>query len=141
MDYTAIKDQMRSCPELLGIDESLTAILFWRGDVQTLPFGKPVYSENTPLDDTFCVLLSGSLEVEKNGAPVGEISGPQVFGEMAYFTSSHARTATVRAGSDKTTIFKIQLTQEELASPKFAPLRKYLGREAWDRFVTSSQAL
>ncbi len=141
MDYATVKDQMRNCPELAGIDENLTALLFWRGEVQPLPAGEAIYSENTPLDDTFCLLLSGCLQVEKNGKTVGEISGPQVFGEMAYFTTSHARTATVRADSDAAEIFKIQLSQQELASPKFTPLRKYLGREAWDRFVISSQAL
>lgn len=141
MEYTAVKTQIQSCPELLGIDENLTAILFWRGEDRNVPKGEAVYMENTHLDDTFCVLLSGSLQIEKGGALVGEISGPQIFGEMAYFTAAHTRTATVRAGSEETAILKIQLTQEELASPAFAPLRKYLGREAWSRFVTTSQAL
>lgn len=141
MDYATVKDQMRNCPELAGVDENLFALLFWRGEVQTLPSGKAIYSENTPLDDTFCLLLSGCLQVEKSGKGVGEISGAQIFGEMAYFTTSHARTATVRAGSDDAQIFKIQMSQQELASPRFTPLRKYLGREAWDRFVISSQAL
>lgn len=141
MDYATVKDVLKSCPELSGLDEVSFATLFWRGEVMVMSPGDVIYQENTALDDTFGVLLSGDLQVAKDGIAIGEISGPQIFGEMAYFTASHARTATVQANSPDTTILKVQLSQEEMESPRFAALRKYLGLEAWDRFVITSQGI
>jgi hypothetical protein len=139
MNYELVKQCVKECPELVGMDEGSLATLFWRGKVQQLPLGDVIYEENTMLDDTFGVLLSGYLEVEKQGQALGQISGPQIFGEMAYFTSSHSRTATVRSGSEDTVVLKVQMGQAELAGPKFTTLRQFLGREAWDRFVSTTQ--
>ena len=68
-------------------------------------------------------------------------SEQQIFGEMAYFTSLHARTATVRVGSPEAVILKFQLTPAEFASAPFFGLKRYLGLQAWNRFVSNSQAL
>ncbi len=141
MQYTDVKQCLKECPELTGLaDESLAALL-WRGEEQRVYQGDPIYLEETHLDDTFCILLSGTLQIEKNGSAIGAISGPQVFGEMAYFTASHSRTATVRAATPDTAILKIQLSPEELGDSRYQNLKRYLGREAWDRFVSSSQEM
>src|SRR5262249_32058983 len=135
-----VKQNLVRCPEISGLDEPSTSILFWHGTEENLKEGDVVYEDGANLDDTFCALLSGTLTVEKAGHSVGEIAANQIFGEMAYFTLAHSRTATVRVSSPEATILRVKLTQQELSTPRFSTLRKYLGLEAWDRFVSSSQS-
>jgi hypothetical protein len=140
MEYNDIKECLMVCPALAGLDETATAALFWRGEEQTLEEGEIIYAESQPLDHTFCLLLSGDLVVERGGEIIGGIGERQIFGEMAYFTNRHTRTATIRVGSDKAVVLKFQLTPEELASAPFSALKKCLERQTWNRFVNTSQA-
>src|SRR5438477_13001839 len=103
MEYNDIKRSLRTCPDLAGLDEAAAAALLWRGEELTLEYGALIYEEGTALDNTFCLLLSGDLIVEKAGEIVGGILEQQLFGEMAYFTNRQARTATVRVGSPEAT--------------------------------------
>ena len=140
MEYRDIKKIVRSCRDLKAFDEAVISLLFWRGDEKSLKAGTIIYAESSQLDDTFCVLVSGELVVEKSGRVVGQIADGQIFGEMAYFTPLHRRTATVRVGAAPATILQIQLTREELATPAFSSMKRQLGVQAWDRFVSSSQS-
>lgn len=139
MKHNEIKECFIGCPELSGLDDIAAASLFWSGDQQSLEAGAVIYAEGDRLDGTFCLLLSGSLMVEKAGMVVGEISEQQIFGEMAYFTSPHARTATVRVASPQALILKMQLAPAELGNARLTALKRYLGLQAWDRFVNTSQ--
>jgi hypothetical protein len=141
MDHNELKQVLIGCADLAGLDESSFALLLWRAQELTLPSGTAIYTENAPFDDTFCLLVSGYLSIERTGVVLGEIPDQQIFGEMAYFTNLHARTATVRVGSPEALILKFQLTPAEFASPPFFALKRYLGLQAWDRFVSNSQAL
>jgi hypothetical protein len=139
MEYTDVKQRFSSCPDLKELDAALTALLLWRGDEVVFRAGEAIYEEGTRLDDSFCLLLSGELLVEKAGTLVGQISEGQVFGEMAFFAPAHARTATVRVSSAEATVLKIQLSSEELATPGLSALKKYLGMLAWERFVSDAE--
>src|SRR5262249_16626283 len=139
MDYQNVKRILSRCPDLAGLDEAATAALFWLGEAQTLSEGEVIYAEGDMLDNTFCLLLSGDLIVEKAGAIIGGVGEHQTFGEMAYFTRQRERTATPRVGSSQAVILRFQLAPAELASERFSILRKYLGLHTWDRFVSTSQ--
>jgi hypothetical protein len=141
MEHNDLKQVLLGCADLASLDESSVAMLLWRAQQLTFPADTVIYDEGAPFDDTFCLLLSGYLSIDRAGVVLGEISDQQIFGEMAYFTSLHARTATVRVGSAEAVILKFQLTPAELASPPFSVLKRYLGLQAWDRFVSNSQTL
>jgi hypothetical protein len=141
MNFNAVKRIYNACDDLQGLKESESALLLWRGKEVTLLQGANIYVEGTPLDDSFCLLLSGVLAVEKAGVSVGEISGHHIFGEMAYFTRHQLRTATVRVASDEAVFLKFQLTVDEFQASKFSALNKYLGIQAWERFVSASMSL
>ena len=139
MDFNEVKRIFKNCPDLKGLEETATSLLFWHSCETTLARNAIIYAEGTPLDDTLCVLLSGSLAVEKAGLVLGQITENQIFGEMAYFTRLHERTATVRVSSPHAGVLQIGLNSRELSTPPFSALKKYLGLQAWDRFVSGSQ--
>jgi hypothetical protein len=141
MEYNEVKECLIACPDLAGLDEACAAALFWRGLEHTLDAGSVVYAESEKLDGSFCLLLYGDLIVERAGEVLGAISERQIFGEMAYFTDQQTRNATVRVGSRLAVILKFHLTSHELASPQFAPLKRCLSLQTWDKFVNNSQAL
>jgi hypothetical protein len=140
MEYNEFRDIVNESPELAGLNETLAAGLFWRGEEQTLAEGAVIYQEGAPLDFTFGLLVSGDLIVEKGGTILGGIFERQIFGEMAYFTNERTRTATIRVGSLQAVVLKFTLTSEELTSPAFSTLRTALELQTWDRFVSTSQS-
>lgn len=133
MNYNDVKRIVIDCAALSGLDEGSQAFLLRHGDETVLNAGEIIYAEGTNLDDSFCVLLSGSLTIEKGDRVVAETSKNEVVGEMAYFSPLRKRSATVRAASDQTSVLKIQLPPENLASPLFAPLKKCLALQPWHR--------
>jgi hypothetical protein len=139
MQHNDVKQYIANCPDLAVLDDASRAFLLWRGEEVHLEPGAVLYSEGSSLDDTFCLLLSGELLVEIGGTVIGQIPENQLLGEMAYFIKQQARTATIRAGSLGALVLKIRLTMTELGSPTFRGLKKYLGTQAWDRFVSNSQ--
>src|SRR6266446_1812947 len=141
MEYNEVKQSLIEGLGLAGLDEAAAAALFWRGEEQTPEEGAVIYAEDERLDQTFGLLLSGFLLVEKAGEVIGEISEHEIFGEMAYFTSQHTRTATVRVGSPQAVVLKFRLTPAELGSGRLAALRSYLGQRTWDTFVCTAQGL
>jgi hypothetical protein len=138
-EFNEVKRCLLRCPEVTGLDEGTAAALFWRGEAQTSVEGQIIYAEGTMLDNTFCVLLSGQLLVEKAGEVIIGITEGEVFGEMAYFTDRKTRTATVRVASPQAAIFKFRLTPKELADARFSALRRSLALQTWDKFVSASQ--
>ena len=139
MEYADVKQRFSSCPDLTELDAGPTALLLWRGEEAVFREGQVIYQEGTKLDNTFCLLLSGELVVEKGSRMVGQISEGQIFGEMAFFAPQHARTATVRVASPEATVLRIQLSPEELSTTHLSALKKYLGLRAWERFVSDAE--
>src|SRR5436190_10480809 len=119
MEYNDVKDGLKAGLQCAGLDETTAATLLWRGEEQVIGHGEVIYTERQDLDQTFCLLLSGSVQIEKGGTVVTELSEPQFFGEMAYFTSPQTRRATVTVSSIHAVILKFYLTGSELASPRF----------------------
>jgi hypothetical protein len=139
MEYADVKKRFSSCPDLTELDAAPTALLLWRSDEVVFREGEAIYEEGIRLDDTFCLLLSGELLVEKAGKRIGQISEGQIFGEMAFFAPEHKRTATVRVGAAEATVLRIQLSPDELATAGLSALKKYLGLRAWERFVSDAE--
>jgi len=139
MEYSDVKQRFSNCPDLTELDAAPTALLLWRSDEVVFREGETIYEEGTRLDDTFCLLLSGELLVEKAGTLVGQISEGQIFGEMAFFAPEHKRTATVLVGSAEATVLRVNLSPEELATARLSVLKKYLGLRAWERFVSDAE--
>ncbi|HUR46061.1 MAG TPA: cyclic nucleotide-binding domain-containing protein [Candidatus Saccharimonadales bacterium] len=139
MDPNQVQEIFRASPDLEGLDELSRGKLLLRGECRSFPPGKNIYTERASLDDSFCLLLSGTVLIERAWKVLAETSEHRIFGEMAYFTHRKERTATVRALTDPVVVLRFQLSVEELASRQFSELKKFLGVQAWERFVNSSQ--
>ena len=138
MEYNQVKQSFMECDDLAVLDDASKAVLFWRGIEKTFRAGDLIYTEGAKLDNTFCLWLSGDLVVEEAGKALGQISSPRIFGEMAFFSQSHPRLATIRVAWPQAAVLELRLNPEEL-SGQFSGLRKNLGVKAWERFVSGSQ--
>src|SRR6266853_3657373 len=101
MEYNQVKQLLMECPDLAALDDASKAVLFWRGTEKVFCAGDLIYTEGAKLDNTFCLWLSGDLVIEEAGEPIGRISTPRMFGEMAFFTKAQSRVATIRVESPK----------------------------------------
>jgi hypothetical protein len=135
MNYNDVKRILLECPSLAGLDEVSQAFLLRRGEEMVFDAGQIIYAEGAKLDNSFCVLLSGSVAIERSGRVVAESSHSHVFGDMAYFSEARERTATVRATSPETSVLRIRLASQSLDSPLFASLKKQLALQPWTRPV------
>lgn len=75
--------------------------------------GKQIITEGE-IDESFFILLSGIVEVRKEGAYVGLLHEGDCFGEMGYLTKSH-RTATI-VSRNRVSVMKINATLIEQVS-------------------------
>lgn len=135
MDYNDVKRIVIQCREVSGLDEVSQAFLLRHGDEIVFDTGEIIYAEGAELDDSFCVLLSGSVAIERGGKVVAETSTSHIFGDMAYFFPPYNRTATVRATSPGTAVLKVELRRADLSSLRFTSLKTVLGRQRWNRPV------
>jgi hypothetical protein len=135
MEFNDVKNGLKAGLKLAGLDETTAATLLWRGRVQTLSQGDIIYTEGEELDQTFCLLLSGTLQIRNQQAVTTELAESRFFGEMAYFSKTLTRRATVTVSSMQAVILKFHLTAADLASTRFARLRSYFSRQTWDRMM------
>ena len=75
------------------IKEMLTAV-----SILKFTKGEVIVAEGD-IDDTFYIILDGSVKIKKNDKDIASIVAGECFGEMAYI-SGQARTATVLAETD-----------------------------------------
>src|SRR5215831_6236502 len=106
MEYNNVKNALKAALKFAGLDETTAAPLLWRGKEQTLNQGEIIYTEGAKLDQTFCLLLSGTLQIRNNQGIVTELAESRFFGEMAYFISSRTRRATVTVSSIQAVMLK-----------------------------------
>jgi len=93
--------------------------------IESVQPSTPVYTEGEPLDNTFCLLLEGVLQVQIGGSRVGTMCPGSTFGESAYFPGG-TRTATVSTTSEPAVILKFTLSAEELETSFPSLYRKLL---------------
>jgi eukaryotic-like serine/threonine-protein kinase len=71
--------------------------------------------EEGEIDDRFYIIAEGDVEVQRGGRTMGRLGGGDCFGETSYVRGAK-RTATIRAGSEVTTVMKVSSTLLEQVS-------------------------
>jgi hypothetical protein len=141
MEYNEVKRLFKECPDLAGMDADSAASLLWRAEEQTLEAGEIIYWEGVKLDNTFGLLLSGELAVERTGETIRTVTEQHVFGEMAYFSQHRVRNATIRVISPHAVILKFDLSPADLGSAAFTSLRQCLAHQTVTRFKDTPSIL
>jgi CRP-like cAMP-binding protein len=98
MDVDSVKTALQLCELFTSLDDSDLDVLMKNGEVKELPRGKILYMKGAKSDDTFCLIVSGSMNiVAKDGHVVKEIGESEVIGEVALSNPYKIRTVTVIA--------------------------------------------
>lgn len=96
MDRESLKVDLQLCQLFTSLDDDDLEVLIDHGTAKELPRGKILYMKGSKSDDTFCFLISGSVNiVAKDGHVVKEIPSGEVLGEVALSDPSKARSITV----------------------------------------------
>ena len=126
MNYNDIQRYLEACPGLACIDPVSAGNLFWRAENQTLKEGELLFGQGAELDETFGLLLSGELTLERSGEPIATLTRQQVFGETAYLSYFRIQNSTVRVNSPRAIILRFRMSPTELKSRGFFTLPKCL---------------
>ena len=118
-----------------ALDEGLLALLVWRAREQNSHAGQRIYTEGTPCDNTFGLLLDGELNISQRGTSIRTLSEPALFGEVGFFESRNMRTATVEVSSPTATYLLFEVDPTDLKSGPLQPLGKWLASQAWTTVV------
>ena len=79
-----------------GLTESELDILVAHGQMREFPRGKLLYRKGEPSNETFCLLISGSVNVvAKDGHIIKNVGAGQVVGEIALSNPYKTRTLSV----------------------------------------------
>lgn len=135
MDYSSVKEAIKICPQLNGLDNGTLADLFWIAKEKKVRRGTLIYKQGEVLDGTFYLLMDGSMGVWIDGALVVEISSPTLIGEGAFASASHIRAATLQVSSELASLLEFRPSQEMLQGP----LSTLFSNVAWDRWLTVTQ--
>jgi CRP-like cAMP-binding protein len=96
MDLEHVKTALEQCELFSSLDESELDVLMQNGQIKQLPRGKILYMKGQQSDDTFCLIVSGSVNiVAKDGHVVKEMGSGEVIGEVALSNPYQTRTVTV----------------------------------------------
>ena len=90
------KALVRQCKLFQGFDEAELDILVAHSQLRQVPRGKLLYRKGEQSNDTFCLLISGKVDiVAKDGHVVKELSAGEVIGEIALSNPYKTRTVSV----------------------------------------------
>ena len=93
-----IVDYVRNTPFFENFDKEQVKEILSASSIIRVFEGNTVVAEGE-IDDSLYIILSGKVEVVKEGNRIDSIEGGQCFGEMAYL-SGRPRSATLRAATD-----------------------------------------
>jgi len=142
--------EVRSRVELLSLFKAappalkrrIEMILLAISDYREMGTGTTIYREGQPGDGTGCILLDGTVQVQKREGETIEVRAPQLLGEMQRINPSDVRTATVITLTPaRALLFTWQSFFGEahslLNDSERAKLEEILGEIAWSHFVGS----
>lgn len=108
-DFRKKFETLKNIGFLKGFTDSDIWELVRASNWQTYPAGATIIKEGE-LDDSFYILLSGVVNINKSGQHIGNLQDGDCFGEMGYLSQTQ-RTATVKA---KTEVALIKVNSSNL---------------------------
>ena len=98
MDAQTLKTILRKNELFHTLSDEELDILIENGNIREFPRGKIIYMKGEKSNDTFCLLLTGSVNVVASGGNIlKEMGNGEVLGEIALSDPHHIRTVNVIA--------------------------------------------
>ncbi|MEA2040762.1 MAG: cyclic nucleotide-binding domain-containing protein [Thermodesulfobacteriota bacterium] len=98
LDAVRIRTIIEGCELFRGFDGSQIGILIKNADIKRFSEGVIVYAKGEESQNTFCLIVSGSVNiVSDNGFVLEELGRNQIIGEIGTISPQHRRTVDVVA--------------------------------------------
>ncbi len=92
----AVKASLKDCVLFKTFDDFELEVLMVHGQLKKISAGKILYMKGEESNDTFCLIISGNVDiVGKGGQIVREMGSSEVIGEIALSDPNRARTVNV----------------------------------------------
>jgi CRP-like cAMP-binding protein len=126
MDFEAVRNAIIENQYLRELTDETQGMLLRYANLRKAEKDYEIYSEGDEMDSTFCLLLDGELSVRQGGEEIGKVEEWEIFGEVAFFTKTSTRSATVAVESDEAIWVKWKISREELEGGTFDDLKRVL---------------
>lgn len=140
---TPLLMRFASCPLCKGLTEAQVESLFELCEVREVAAGARLFVESQPADCLF-VVLSGDVEISREGKVLAEVGPGAALGELAIFRAAPKRSATATAINPVTTLrlsgpqFQKRLAADDVAALKIV---NNLAHQMADRLVAVNDRL
>ena len=97
MEASEIKDIAKKCVIFETVDDEEFDLVLFYGEQRDFPSGATIYRTGEAADGTFCLILSGAVEiVTQTGRGILKMGSGEVIGEIGATSPQNKRTVTVR---------------------------------------------
>jgi CRP-like cAMP-binding protein len=98
MDVSEIKVIARKCEIFKTLDDEELDLLLFYGEQKDFATGATIYKTGETAEGTFCLILSGGVEiVTQSGRVIRKMGTGEIIGEIGATSPQNKRTVTVRA--------------------------------------------
>ncbi len=103
MELVDLRTRLLQVPFIKGLPRELrdrcAMGLLWVGMPRSVQAGEKLFEQGAHDENLGCVLLTGQVDVTRDGELLEKLHAPELLGEILQFTSDKIRTATVKAAA------------------------------------------
>jgi CRP-like cAMP-binding protein len=132
MEASEIKEIAKKCVVFETLNDDEFDLLLFYGELKDLASGATIYETGETAEGTFCLILSGTVEVvTQTGHRIRKMGPCEVIGEIGATSPQNKRTVTVR------TLEPISVLEWEVKQigARWPALLKKLKDQAWKRLA------
>jgi CRP-like cAMP-binding protein len=132
MEASELKSIARKCEIFENLDDEEFDLLLFYGEQTRFPPGAPIYKTGQTAEGTFCLILSGRIEiVTETGRVIRKMGEGEIIGEIGATSPQNKRTVTARAVEPSLLLeWDIKYIQN-----RWPALLKRLKEQAWKRLA------
>jgi CRP-like cAMP-binding protein len=98
MEASEIKDIAKKCEIFDTLDDEELDLLLFYGELKDFASGATIYKTGETAEGTFCLILSGAVEiVAQDGCRIRKMGPGEIIGEIGATSPQNKRTVTVRS--------------------------------------------
>ena len=128
MEASEIKDIAKKCVIFETVDDEEFDLVLFYGEQRDFPSGATIYRTGEAADGTFCLILSGAVEiVAQTGRRIRTMGPREIIGEIGATSPKNKRTLTART-IEPTLVIEWEIKH---IGTRWPALMKKLKDQAW----------